>query len=124
MSIAKPRELPRRLAAIDANISDAQHPDDIGTQSSALVLQISLVSIQAIDGLIDDLKDLRTKIENRRSRIQGDIIEFAELNRSAVQVTKIVSDSVAQVQTRPASNNPSSGGETADLEVVPVAGTQ
>jgi hypothetical protein len=124
MSTAKPRELTRRLTRIDANISNAQHPDDMGTQSSALVLQISLASIEAIDSLIADLKDLRTKIENRRSRIQDDILEFAELSRSAVQVTKIVSDSVTQVQTRSGSNDPSSRGETMDLEVVPVAVTQ
>jgi hypothetical protein len=124
MSAAKPRELTRRLATIDANISNDEHPEDIGTQSSALILQISLASMQAIDSLIADLKDLRTRIENRRSRIQDDIIEFAELSRSAVQVTKIVSDSVAQVQTGPGSNDPSSSGSPMDLEVVSVAPTQ
>lgn len=124
MSTAKPRELTRtnRLAAI--NVSNIQPPDDTGNQASALILQISLASIREIDCLIGDLRDLRTKLENRCSRVQDDIVEFAELSRSAVHLTKIVSDSVAQVERTPGSNNSSSGGETTDLEVVPIPATQ
>ena len=126
MSTVRPCELTRTksLAAIDANISNAQYPDETGNQASTLVLQISLASIREIDCLIGELKDLRAKLENRCSRIQNDIVEFAELSRSAVQLTKIVSDSVAQVERRPGSNDSSSSGETADLEVVPIASAQ
>ena len=124
MSTVKPRELTRSLAAIDASISNTQHPDDFGNQASTLVHQISLASIREIDRLISDLKDLRTKIENRSSRIQDDVVEFAELSRSAVQLTKIVSDSVAQVQTRSGANNSNSGGQPADLEALRIAVTQ
>jgi len=120
MSTARPREVTRRLAAIDANIFNAQQPDGAGNRASALVLQISIPSIREIDGLISELKDLRTKIENRCSRIRDDIGDFAELSQSAVQLTKIVLDSVAQVE-RTGSNN-SSG--TTGLEVVPLAPTQ
>jgi hypothetical protein len=125
MSTAKPRELTltNRLAAIDANISNAQHPDDTGNQASTLVLQISLASIREIDCLMGDLKDLRAKIEDRCGRIQDDIVEFAELSRSAVQLTKIVSDSVTQVERKSSSSNSSSIGETTDL-AVPIAATQ
>jgi hypothetical protein len=124
MSTVKPRELTRRLAPIDTNFSNAQHPDDTGNQASALIRQISLASIQEIDRLISDLRDLRTKIENRSSRIQDDVVEFAELSRSAVQLTKIVTDSVAQVQTSPGSNNSNSSGQTTDLEALRIAVTQ
>jgi len=124
MSTVKPRELTRRLAPIDTNFSNAQHPDDTGNQASALIRQISLASIQEIDRLISDLRDLRTKIENRSSRIQDDVVEFAELSRSAVQLTKIVTDSVAQVQTSLGSNNSNSSGQTTDLEALRIAVTQ
>jgi len=120
MSAARPRELTRRLAAIDANITNVQHPDDAGNQASALVLQISIASIREIDGLISGLKDLRTKMENRCSRIRDDIGGFAELSQSAVQLTKIVLDSVAQVE-RTGPNNSSGNVETTGLEVVPLA---
>lgn len=126
MSTVKPRELTRakgRVAA-DVNISNAQHPDDTASRASALVLQISLASIKEIDCLISDLNDLRTKIENRCSRMQDDIIEFAELSRSTAQVTKIVSDSVARVQTKPVSNSSSNRDQTANLEVASIAATQ
>ncbi len=60
MSTLRPRELMRtkRVAAIDANISNAQNPDNAGNQASTLILQISLASTQEIDRLIGDLKDL------------------------------------------------------------------
>jgi hypothetical protein len=124
MGTAKPREPTNRLAAINANLSNAQHPDDAGSQASALVLQISHLATQEIDFLISDLNGLRAKIEYRCSRIQDDVIEFAELSRSAVQVTKIVADSVAQVQTRPGSNHSSGSDRAADLEVASIAATQ
>jgi hypothetical protein len=124
MGTAKLREPTNRLAAIHANLSNIQHPDDTGSQVSALVLQISHLATQEIDCLISDLNGLRAKIENRCCRIQDDVVEFAELSRSAIQVTKIVADSVAQVQTRPGSNNSSGSDRAADLEVASIAATQ
>jgi hypothetical protein len=126
MSTLRPRELTRtkRLAATGANVSSDQNPDDASNEASTLVLQISLASVKEIDSLIGALKDLRTQIESRRNRIQDDIVEFAELSRSAIQVTKIVSDSVAHVQTGPGLNNSSGSGQAVVLEVVSTAATQ
>jgi hypothetical protein len=115
MSNVKSRERTNMVLAIDANTSDA---DDIGCEASTLVHRISLASVQEIDRLIGVLKDLRTKIESGCSRIQNDIVEFAELSQSTVQLTKIASDSVAQVERGPVRSNSSSSSEMADLEVV------
>jgi Adhesin lipoprotein len=73
--------------------------------------------------LTDDLKDLSKKLENRSNRIQSDIVEYAELSQSAVQLTKIVSDSVAQVERRSGSDNPRSVVERLDSATVPMPAT-
>jgi len=124
MSSVKSTGLPRSTKP-DESIWDVQHrqPEEVGKQASTLIRQISLASTREIDRLTDDLKDLRTKLENRSSRIQNDIIEYAELSQSAVQLTKIVSDSVAQVEGRSRSDNPGSSVERLDSAIVPMPAT-
>jgi len=124
MSSVKSTGLPRSTKP-DESIWDVQHrqPEEVGKQASTLIRQISLASTREIDRLTDDLKDLRTKLENRSSRIQNDIIEYAELSQSAVQLTKIVSDSVAQVEGRSGSDNPGSSVERLDSAIVPMPAT-
>ena len=106
MSIVKTRELPRNNepAEIEKAIWNVEHqnstvrqPEDTGKHASTLVRQISLASTREIDRLIGDLKHLRDKLENGGKRIQTDIIGYASLSQSAVQLTKIVSDSVTHV---------------------------
>jgi hypothetical protein len=96
---------PVELEEVDWNVEDESsavgQAEELGKQASTLVRQMSLVVDGEIDGLIGELKDLRTKLENRSSRIQNDIAEYAELSGSAAQLTKIVSDSVAQVERKP-----------------------
>jgi hypothetical protein len=98
-------------------------PEEIGKQASTLIRRILLSSTREIDRLTDDLKDLRKKWENRSNRIQNDIVEYAELSQSAVQLTKIVSDSVAQVERRSGSDNPRGVVERLDSATVPMPAT-
>ena len=106
MSIAKSTGLMRSNKPVEIeqvvwnveNQRTTRQPEDIGKQAATLVRQISLASTSEIDRLTDDLTDFRKKLENRGRRILNDIVEYAELSQSAVQLTKIVSDSVAQVE--------------------------
>jgi len=93
----KPAEIEQVVWNVE-NRRATRQPEDIGKQAATLVRQISLASTSEIDRLTNDLTDLRKKLENRGHRIQNDIVEYAELSQSAVQLTKIVSDSVAQVE--------------------------
>jgi len=96
MSGVNPGKLTRsiKLTGIEGNIWNAEHLED-------MVRQISLASTSEIDRLIGDLKDLRDKLENDANRIETDIAEFASLNQSAAQLTKIISDSLTQVKKIP-----------------------
>jgi hypothetical protein len=107
MSTAKPRELARsnKSAEMGEVIWNVEHQsgtvdqsEDTGKQASTLIRQVSLVSTREIDRLIGDLKQLRDRLKNDGDRIQGDIVEYASLSQSAVQLTKIVTDSMTQVK--------------------------
>jgi hypothetical protein len=93
MNILKPRDLARskKLAATDGNMSNVEHLEDI-------VRQMLLASTSEIDRLIHDLKNLRGKLEKDSNRIQTEIVEYASLSQSAGQLTKMVSDSVTQIE--------------------------
>jgi hypothetical protein len=130
MSIVKPRELTRsdKSAEIEGNIrnlgqqsSTVRQPEGTSKQASTLVREISLASTREIDRLIGDLKDLRDKLENDSNRIQAEIIEHASLSESAVQLTKIVSDSVAHVKGM--SDAPSVSAEAVD-SIIPTPRTK
>ena len=54
-----------------------------------------------VDRLIDDLKRLREKLEEQGNRVQRDIVEYASLSQSVVQLTKIVSEGMTHVKRVP-----------------------
>jgi len=85
-----------------------------------LLDQVSKTSVGEVDGLIAELRQLRGKLEADGVRIKRDIQEYETLSQQVMQLTNIISDSVAtlsKVQT-PATNGrtplPSIGWRKAD----------
>jgi hypothetical protein len=115
MSTFKSRELMRggRSNEIEGSIRDlvrqqngiARQADPVGEQAtselSSLLRQVSLQSTREVDRLIEDLKLLREKLEAQGNRVQRDIVEYASLSQSIVQLTKIVSDGMNHVKRVP-----------------------
>ena len=108
MSIVKSRELTRsdNPAEIEGNIrglvrqqnSAVRQPENGGEQASTLMRRLSLESTREVDRLIDDLKNLRGKLEDDGNRVQSAIVGYASLSQSVIQLTKIVSDSMTHVK--------------------------
>ena len=106
MSILKSRELARsgKQAEIEGNIRELvkqqggaiRQPEVASEQATSelsnLLRQVSSQSTGEVDRLIDDLRRLRDKLEEQGNRVQRDIVEYAALSQSVVQLTKIVSD--------------------------------
>jgi len=67
---------------------------------TAMLREVSRVSIHEVDLLIHELQTLRRKLQTERERIERDITEYATLSSEASQVTKIVIDGVKQLPTR------------------------
>ena len=53
-------------------------------------------SVQEIDKLIGELQSLRDMLSNEGARVQREIIQYATLSQSAMQSTKIITESLAQ----------------------------
>ena len=62
-----------------------------------LLRRVSGTSTREIDELISELQTLREKLHADGSRVQHDIMEYAALSQSVIQLTKIISESVKKL---------------------------
>jgi len=58
-------------------------------------------STREIDHLIGELQTLRERLRADGSRVERDIVEYAALSQSVIQLTKIIADGVTHVKTVP-----------------------
>lgn len=73
----------------------------IASNVSSLLRRVSGTSTREIDNLINELQTLREKLRSDGSRVQRDIVEYASLSQSVMQLTKIISESLTQVKSLP-----------------------
>ena len=93
------RELVRRESSAIRQAGD--NSEQAARELASLVQRISGGSTREVDHLINGLTNLRRKLDDAATQIQRDIIEFASLSQSVMQLTKIVSDGVTQVANVP-----------------------
>ena len=64
-----------------------------------LVQRVAGTSVQEVDGLIAELQRLRALLEEEAARVQRNLAEYdAHLSQSAMQSTKIIAESLAQLR--------------------------
>jgi hypothetical protein len=68
---------------------------------STLLRRVSANSTREIDNLITELRTLREKLQADGSRVERDIVEYASLSQSVVQLTKIIAEGVTHVKKVP-----------------------
>jgi hypothetical protein len=84
-------------------VRQADDDGDIATRSlSDLLRRVSANSTGEIDNLISELRHLREKLLADGNRVERDIIEYAALSQSVIEMTKIITDSMLQVKKLPA----------------------
>jgi hypothetical protein len=66
-----------------------------------LMRRVCGTSTREIDNLISELRILREKLQADGNRVQRDIEEYAALNQSVIQLTKIISDGMTHVRELP-----------------------
>ena len=106
MTNLKPRDPARSDKSPVSNIKDLppqQHsvfgrPFDTGEQASSFIGGVALESTRQIDRLIDDLNKLRQRLEDEGNRLQRDFADHSSFSKSVIQLTQIVSDSMAHVK--------------------------
>ncbi|MGB6534971.1 MAG: hypothetical protein WBF58_03310 [Xanthobacteraceae bacterium] len=68
---------------------------------SALLRRVSANSTREIDNLIGELRTLREKLHADGTRVERDLVEYAALSQSVVQLTKIIAEGVTHVKKVP-----------------------
>jgi hypothetical protein len=95
----KIHELVRR----DSNaIRQADGESEAATRSLAdLLRRVSANSTGEIDALISELRLLREKLLADGQRLERDVVDYAALNQSVIETTKIITDSMLQAKKLP-----------------------
>jgi hypothetical protein len=93
------RELVRRDGAL-ARHSEGD-TDLAANNLSTLLRRVSLQSTREIDNLISELRMLREKLHADGTRVERDIVEYAAMSQSVIQLTKIIADGMTQVKKVP-----------------------
>jgi hypothetical protein len=96
----KIRELIRRDTAAIRQQGDSES-DSIASNVGSLLRRVSGTSTQEIDKLIRELQTLRERLQDDGNRVQREIVEYAALSQSVMQLTKIISESVTHVKRLP-----------------------
>lgn len=93
------RELVRRDSTA---LRQAQGDSELAANNlSALLHRVSGHSKREIDNLIDELRTLREKLQADGNRVERDIVEYATLSQSVIQLTKIIAEGVTHVKKVP-----------------------
>jgi hypothetical protein len=69
-----------------------------GRNLGDLLHRVSANSTREIDNLIGELKLLREKLLADGNRVERDIVEYAALSQSVVDMTRIITESMTQVK--------------------------
>jgi len=75
--------------------------EKLGGNLGDLLDQVSKGSVGEVDGLIGELRQLRAKLQADGDRIKRDIQEYETLSQQVMQLTKIISDSLATLSNVP-----------------------
>jgi hypothetical protein len=68
---------------------------------SALLRQVSRISMSEINQLINELQTLRRRLQTDADRIQHDIEAYAGLTQQVSQITSIITDTEKRLPTSP-----------------------
>jgi hypothetical protein len=93
------RELVRRDAT---TLRQAESDSELAANNlSTLLRRVSAHSTREIDLLISELRTLRDKLHADGNRVEREIVEYAALSQSVIQLTKIIADGVMQIKKVP-----------------------
>lgn len=92
----------KNFAAVEVALADtleASNPGrDTADRVTTFVRGTTARSTREIDALINDLEGLRAKLVADSNQIEQDVVEFAALNQSVINLTEIISDGVARAK--------------------------
>ena len=93
-------EVPASTPVEGGRQEDAPTPEAesevVANSIGSLLQRVAGSSVQEIDQLIAELQFMRASLESEGARVQRDIIEYAHLSQSAMQMTKVIAENLAK----------------------------
>jgi hypothetical protein len=89
------REFVRRDVATLRRSPEADS-EAVANNIGTLLQRVAGSSVQEIDRLMSELHTLREMLQSEGARVQREITEYAHLSQSAMQSTKIITESLAK----------------------------
>ena len=72
--------------------------DLVANNINQLLQRVAGTSVQEIDRLISELQTLRDTLQSEAARVQGEIVEYANLSQAVLHSTKIIAESLTQLK--------------------------
>jgi hypothetical protein len=96
------REIGVNIRALKRTNGAFHRPENASGETSgeslgALLRRVSAASTREVETLIDDLHELRKKLESDAERIQSDIVRYSELSQGVMHLTTIISENVKKL---------------------------
>jgi hypothetical protein len=82
-----------------ANLSTES--EERSVEFASMISQISFQSVQELDHLISGLQEMRQKLDDDGDRIQREIGQYASFSQSIVDLTKIVTEAMTDLNNLP-----------------------
>jgi cation transport regulator ChaC len=94
------REFVRRDVATSFQRQPESESEMVASNINAMLQRATGTSVQEIEKLITELQTLRDMLQSKAARVQREIVEYATLAQGALQSTKIIAESLTNVDVR------------------------
>jgi hypothetical protein len=73
----------------------------VASNINSLLQRVTAASLQEIDSLITELESSRDMLQSEAARVQRAIVQYSTLSQTALQSTKIITESLTQLKKVP-----------------------
>ena len=95
------REFVRHEVVTNSGQQPGNESDLVASNINSLLQRVSATLLQEIDSLITELESSRDMLQNEAARVQREIVQYSTLSQTALQSTKIITESLTQLKKVP-----------------------
>jgi hypothetical protein len=97
----KIREFVRHEVVTNPGRQPENDSELVASNINSLLQRVTATSLQEIDSLITELESSRDMLQSEAARVQREIVQYSTLSQTALQSTKIITESLTQLKKVP-----------------------
>jgi hypothetical protein len=95
------REFVRHAVVTNSGQQPENESELVASNINSLLQRVTAASLQEIDSLITELESSRDMLQSEAARVQRAIVQYSTLSQTALQSTKIITESLTQLKKVP-----------------------